>query len=86
MKSTEKKFVCDLISLVANAVETGTIPEAEDYLCDKYQGEESDIIEHALNVMQEKSIPRKDLKVLQKQRFFVIRIFLNLLQQRLILV
>ena len=51
MKSTEKKFVCDLISLVANAVATGTIPEAEDYLVDRYQGEDNDLIEHSLNVM-----------------------------------
>lgn len=51
MKATEKKFVCDLISLVANAVATGTIPEAEDYLVDYYQGEDNDLIEHSLNVM-----------------------------------
>ena len=51
MKPTERKFVCDLISLVANAVATGTIPEAEDYLVDHYQGEDNDLIEHSLNVM-----------------------------------
>ena len=51
MKSSEKKFVCDLISLVANAVATGTIPEAEDYLVDHYQGEDSELIEHSLNVL-----------------------------------
>ena len=51
MKSTEKKFVCDLISLVANAVATGTISEAEDYLVDHYQGEDNDLIEHSLNIM-----------------------------------
>jgi hypothetical protein len=51
MKAKEKKFVCDLISLVANAVATGTIPEAEDYLVDHYQGEDSELIEHSLNVM-----------------------------------
>ena len=51
MKANEKKFVCDLISLVANAVATGTIPEAEDYLVDHYQGEDSELIEHSLNVM-----------------------------------
>jgi hypothetical protein len=51
MKTTEKKFVCDLISLVANAVATGTIPEAEDYLVDRYQGEDNDLIEHSLNVL-----------------------------------
>ena len=51
MKPTEKKFVCDLISLVGNAVATGTIPEAEDYLVDHYQGEDNDLIEHSLNVL-----------------------------------
>jgi hypothetical protein len=51
MKSTEKKFVCDLISLVADAVATDTISEAEDYLVDHYQGEDNDLIEHSLNVL-----------------------------------
>lgn len=51
MKVTERKFVCDLISLVANAVATDTISEAEDYLCDHYQGEDNELIEHSLNVM-----------------------------------
>jgi hypothetical protein len=51
MKSTEKKFVCDLISLVANAVATDTISEAEDYLVDHYQGSDNELIEHSLNVM-----------------------------------
>ena len=51
MKPTEKKFVCDLISLVANAIATDTISEAEDYLVDNYQGQENDLIEHSLNVM-----------------------------------
>ena len=51
MKPTEKKFVCDLISLVANAIATDTISEAEDYLVDHYQGEDNDLIEHSLNVM-----------------------------------
>lgn len=51
MKQGEKKFVRDLISLVANAVVTGTISEAEDYLCDHYQGEDNDIIEHTLQVL-----------------------------------
>ena len=53
MKPTEKKFVCDLISLVADAVATGTIAEAEDYLVDKYQGSDNPLIEHSLNVMSE---------------------------------
>jgi hypothetical protein len=51
MKQTERKFVCDLISLVANAVATDTISEAEDYIVDRYQGEDNDLIEHSLNVM-----------------------------------
>ena len=51
MKPTEKKFVCNLISLVANAVATDTISEAEDYLVDHYQGEDNDLIEHSFNVL-----------------------------------
>ena len=51
MKPKEKEFVCNLISLVANAVATDTISEAEDYLVDRYQGEDNDLIEHSLNVM-----------------------------------
>lgn len=51
MKPKEKKLCCDLISLVANAVATGTIPEAEDYLVDRYQSEDNELIEHSLNVL-----------------------------------
>lgn len=51
MKPKEKEFVCDLISLVANAIATDTISEAEDYLVDHYQGEDNDLIEHSLNVL-----------------------------------
>lgn len=51
MKPKEKEFVCNLISLVANAVATDTISEAEDYLVDHYQGEDNDLIEHSLNVL-----------------------------------
>lgn len=53
MKPTEKKFVCDLISLVANAVATDTIAEAEDYLVEHYQGSDDELIEHSLNVMSQ---------------------------------
>lgn len=51
MKPVEKKNVCNLISLVANAVATGTIPEAEDYLVDKSDLYDDDLIEHSLNVL-----------------------------------
>lgn len=51
MKQTEKRFVCGLISLVTNAVATDTISEAEDYIVDRYQGEDNDVIEHTLNVL-----------------------------------
>lgn len=51
MKQKDKKFVCDLISLVANAIATDTISEAEDYVVDHYQGEDNDVIEHTLNVL-----------------------------------
>ena len=51
MRPTEKKFVCNLISLVADAVATDTITEAEDYLVEHFQGEDNDVIEHTLNVL-----------------------------------
>lgn len=51
MKPTERKFVCDLISLVANAVATDTIPEAEDYLVDTSDLYDGEIVEHVLNVL-----------------------------------
>ena len=50
MKPTEKKFVCDLISLVADAA-TDTISEAEDYIVNKYQGTDNELIEHTLTVL-----------------------------------
>lgn len=51
MTTKEQKFTCDLISLVANAIATGTIEEAQDYLIDKYQGVDSPILEHTFNVL-----------------------------------
>jgi hypothetical protein len=59
MKAREKKFVCDLISLVANAVATDTISEAEDYLVEHYQGSDDELIEHSLNVMSQISNKRQ---------------------------
>ena len=51
MKPFEKKNVCNLISLVANAVATDTISEAEDYLVDQSDLYDDDLIEHSLNVL-----------------------------------
>ena len=51
MRPVERKNVCNLISLVANAVATDTISEAEDYLVDTSDLYDSDIIEHTLNVL-----------------------------------
>lgn len=51
MNQKEIKMCCDLISLVGNAVATGTISEAEDYLVDHYQGEDNALVEHSLNVL-----------------------------------
>ena len=51
MKSTERKEMCNLISLVANAVATGTIPEAEDYLVDTSDLYDNELVEHTLNVL-----------------------------------
>lgn len=51
MKPYERKNVCNLISLVANAVATGTIPEAEDYLVDTSDLYDNELVEHVLNVL-----------------------------------
>ena len=51
MKPVEIKNVCNLISLVANAVATDTIAEAEDYLVDQSDLYDDDLIEHSLNVL-----------------------------------
>lgn len=51
MKPVERKNVCNLISLVANAVATGTIPEAEDYLVDTSDLYDNELVEHTLNVL-----------------------------------
>ena len=64
MKATEKKIACDLISLVANAVATGTIPEAEDYLVEHYQGEDDDLVEYCLNVLS--SVKNKQTEQYEK--------------------
>lgn len=51
MKSKETKEVCDLISLVANAIATGTIPEAQDYMLEKYDDPSNEIVNHAYQVL-----------------------------------
>ena len=51
MKPVERKNVCNLISLVANAIATGTIPEAEDYLMDTSDLYDDELVEHVLNVL-----------------------------------
>lgn len=51
MDPVEKKFVCDLISVVANAIATNSISDAENYLMKRYQYEHGDLINHAINVM-----------------------------------
>ena len=51
MKAFEKKNVCNLISLVANAIATDTISEAEDYLVDTSDLYDDDLVEHTLNVL-----------------------------------
>ena len=51
MKPFEKKNVCNLISLIANAVATDTIAEAEDYLVDTSDLYDDELVEHVLNVL-----------------------------------
>lgn len=52
MKNNQK-LACDLISLVANAIATGTVTEAQDYLIEKYNNEENPLITHAFRVLTE---------------------------------
>lgn len=52
MKNNQK-LACDLISLVANAIATNTIAEAQDYLAEKYNNEENPLITHAFQVLTE---------------------------------
>ena len=63
MKPKETKFVCDLISLVADAVATDTISEAEDYLVDNYQGIQSPILEHTFDVLSNINNKRRNLTI-----------------------
>ena len=51
MRPVEKKNVYNLISLVANAVASDTIAEAEDYLVDTSDLYDDDLVEHTLNVL-----------------------------------
>jgi len=51
MKPVERKNVCNLISLVANAIATDTIAEAEDYLVDTSGLYDDQLVEHVLNVL-----------------------------------
>ena len=50
-KKVNEKLAKDLISLVADAVASDTIPEAEDYIISQYQGEDNELIEHILTVL-----------------------------------
>ena len=53
MRPREIKEVCDLISLVAQAISTNTIEEAEDYLLEKYDDPNDPIFQHVFNVLDE---------------------------------
>lgn len=50
MKHLETKQVCDLISLVANAITTNTIEEAIQYLSERYD-EDDEIVYHCYVVL-----------------------------------
>ena len=50
MKPTEIKQSCDLISLVANAVATDTIPEAIEYLTERFDVDDP-VVYQAYNVL-----------------------------------
>lgn len=51
MKPKEVKKVCDLINIVANAVATGTIPEAQDYILEKYDDPSDEVVNHTFQVL-----------------------------------
>lgn len=51
MRPKETKEVCDLISLVANAIATGTISEAQDYMLEKYDDPSNEVVSHAYQVL-----------------------------------
>ena len=53
MKPQQTKFVCDLISTVANAAATNTVDEAVDYLVEKYNNVEDPILEHTYNILSQ---------------------------------
>lgn len=50
MTHSEVKQTCDLISLVANAVATDTIPEAIQYLTERYD-ENDEIVYHSYTIL-----------------------------------
>lgn len=51
MKPKEIKEVCDIISIVANAIATDTIAEAQDYMLERFDDPNDPIFQHAFNVM-----------------------------------
>ena len=63
MKPKEVKEVCDLISLVANAVSTGTIPEAQDYMLEKYDDPSDEVVSHAFQVLTQIQNKQKQYEV-----------------------
>ena len=54
MKPAETKFICDLISITADAIATDTIPEAIEYLTEHYQCIDNPVLEHVYNVLSNK--------------------------------
>lgn len=62
MKPKETKEVCDLISLVANAIASGTIPEAQDYMLEKYDDPDDKVVSHAFQVLTKINKQQYDLQ------------------------
>ena len=60
MLHSEVKQTCDLISLVANAIATNTIPEAIQYLTERYD-ENDEIVYHCYCILN---------KILEKKNKF----------------
>lgn len=62
MTPRETKKVCNIISLVANAIASGTIPEAQDYILEKYDDPSDEVVSHAFQVLTQINKKQYDLQ------------------------
>ena len=62
MTPREVKEVCNIISLVANAIASGTIPEAQDYILERYDDPSDEVVNHAFQVLTQINKKQYDLQ------------------------